>query len=163
MQRLLHACLLVLPLCLLLSACTHQPLSPGALLSDFVTMYDGMPAGQIYRSGAAEWETGYLSPTLADALFLEDNGENALSLCTDYAIYLCSSLEGGEVAFFTCASRGDAARVAAMCGARLSRMRQIKPGATILQDACVLHHGLTVALLALPENNRAKETCERLL
>jgi hypothetical protein len=163
MQRLLHACLLLLPIPLLLSACTQQPVSPAALLSDFCAAYGSMPAGQVYRAGAAEWEEGYLSPALIDALFLEDNGENALSLCTDYAIYLSSSFEGGEIAFFTCANRGDAARVADMCGARLSRIRQIKPTAAILQDACVLHRGCTVVLLLLPENNHAKGICERLL
>ena len=162
MQRLL--CFL----CVWLAAiscisCATGTRAANELLTDFCASYGDMPAGQTYQSGKAEWEKGFLSPALADSLFLEDNGENAFSRCREYAIFLSSSFEGGEIAFLRCAGREDAVRVAEMCAARLARLKQITPQAAILQDACVLRHGNTVVLLALPDNIRAKEICDRLL
>ncbi|MBQ8350603.1 MAG: hypothetical protein IJY20_00980 [Clostridia bacterium] len=163
MQRLLCFFCVLLTVLLLVSSCAGGKTAPVELLSDFCASYGEMPAGQVYHSGAAEWEEGYLSPALADGLFLEDNGENAFSLCRAYAIFLSSSFEGGEIAFLSCAGREDAVRVAEMCTARLARIKQTKPDAAILQDACVLRHGNTVVLLLLPDNIRAKEICKRLL
>lgn len=163
MQRLLRTLCLGLLCTLLLSSCAGRAAAPACLLTDFCAAYGDMPSGQVYRSGAAEWEKAYLSPALSDSLFLEDNGENAFSLCTEYAIFLSSSFEGGEICFLTCAGREAAARVAEMCAARLARVKQARPGAAILRDACVLRRGHTVVLLLLPDNSRAKEICERLL
>ena len=117
------------------------------------------PAGQVYVSGAAEWEVGYLSPSLADALFCEDNGENAFSLCTEYAILLSSSHQGGEIAFLRAGGTDEAKRRSDMCAARIARMRRVMPDAAFLQGACVLQNGRDVILLLLPDNARAREIC----
>lgn len=163
MQRVVFCLCLLLCALLLLPACATGRAAPADLLAEFCAAYGDMPAGQTYTSGAAEWEAGYLSPALSAALFREDNGENAFSLCREYAIFLSSSYEGGEIAFLRCSGRDDAARVAEMCTARLSRVRQVKPGAAICEGACVLQHGSSVILLLLPDNARAREICERLL
>lgn len=162
MQRLLLCLCLLLIIMLPLSACMHTTETPQELLTRFCTTYSNMPAGQTYLSSAAEWEEEYLSKALADSLFLEDNGENAFSLCRDYAIFLSSSFEGGEIAFFRCAGRDDAMRVAEMCTARIARVKQVKPGAAITENACVLHHGSYVILLLLPDNIQAREICKRI-
>ncbi len=162
MQRIFSALSAVLLAALLLASCGSAP-PPEALLQAFCEAYTDLPAGQVYHSGRQEWEEGYLSPTLADALFLEDNGENAFSLCSEYAIFLSSSFEGGEIAFLSCTGGEDSVRVAEMCAARLGRVKQVRPGCTILQGACVLRSGSTVVLLMLPDNARAREVCDRLL
>lgn len=121
-----------------------------------------MPAGQAYVSDAAEWEEGYLSPALAEALFAQENGEDAFALCTEYAIFLSSSPTGGEIAFLRTAGTDDAQRVADMCTTRIARVRRVTPQAAILTDACVLREGRTVILLLMPDNARAKEICREL-
>lgn len=152
----------VLLAALLLFACGRTP-APSALFEEFCKAYGDMPAGQVYRSSAREWEKGYLSPVLAEALFLEDNGENAFSLCSEYLVFLSTSFEGGEIAFLSCKGSADAVRIAEMCASRIARVRQVKPGSAMLQEACVLRSGNTVALLMLPDNARAREICDRLL
>lgn len=153
---------LLLFFAVLLPACTAQSRPADELLNAFCTSYGTMPAGQTYRSTAAEWEEGYLSPALSDALYTEDNGENALSCCQSYAVFLVSSFAGGEIGFFTCPGQEEAIRVAEMCRARLSRVKQSSPGAAILQEACVLRYDKTVVLLMLPDNARAKAVCDAL-
>ena len=54
-------------------------------------------------------------------------------------------------------------RIAAMCAARITRVRQVTPQAALTQDACVLRRGRTVVLIMLPENSEAKRIAERLL
>ena len=154
---------LLLALLLSFSSCGGREIAPDKLLTDFCALYGSMPAGQVYTSGTPEWEEGHLSPALRDSLFLEDNGENAFSLCREYAIFLSSSFAGGEIAFLSCAGRADAVRVAEMCQARLLRVRQAVPGAPILQQACVLRYDKTVVLLLLPDNERARAICDHLL
>ena len=97
---------------LLLSSCGSHTVSVTALMDEFCMAYGSMPAGKFYHSSAREWEAGYLSHALSDALFLEENGENALSLCSEYAIFLSSSFGGGEIAFLTCQGQADADGVA---------------------------------------------------
>ena len=162
MRRLLVlVCLLA---CVLTAtACGGSKKSPQDLLAAFCAAYGDMPAGHVYCSGRAEWEDGYLSPALSDSLFLQDNGENAFSLCRTYAILLATGFEGGEIAILSCAGSEDAARVAEMCSARIRRVKQARPQADVVQNACVLRSGSTVVLLMLPDNNRAKDIAERLL
>ena len=147
---------------LLLIGCGGSSRPCADLLNDFCGIYESMPAGQAYISGAAEWEEGYLSPSLADALFCEDDGENAFTLCVEYAIYLSSSPTGGEIAFLRAGGTDEARRIGDMCAARIARARRVMPDADILQNACVLQHGHDVILLLLPDNIRAKEICQKL-
>lgn len=147
---------------LLLVGCGGGDRPCADLLDDFCGIYENMPAGQRYVSGAAEWEKGYLSPTLADVLFCEDNGENAFSLCAEYAIFLSSSREGGEIAFLRAGGTDEAERLSDMCAARIARVRRVMQNADILQEACVLRNGHDVILLLLPDNARAKEICQKL-
>ena len=147
---------------LLLVACGGSGRPCADLLNDFCGIYESMPAGQAYISGAAEWEEGYLSPSLADALFCEDNGENAFSLCTEYAIFLSSSREGGEIAFLRAGGTDEAKRLSDMCAARIARARRIMADADFLRGACVLQNGRDVILLMLPDNTQAKEICRGL-
>ena len=157
------AFVLLFPLILSLSACGGGGASPSHLMAEFCRIYTALPVGQVYQSGTAEWEAGYLSPALSDALFSEDNGENALSLCHEYAIFLASSFEGGEIAFLRCGSQEDAARVGEACLDRIKRVRQARPQAEIVKDACVLRYGRTVVLLLLSDNVAAKKVIDGLL
>ena len=145
------------------ASCGRATPAPRDLLEDFLRIYENMPAGQAYFSGAEKWEAGTLSPSLADALFREDNGENAFSLCVEYALYLASSSTGGEIAFLRAAGAEDATRVAEMCAARIARARRTIPESPILDGACVLRRGRTVVLLMMPDNARAKEACQKIL
>lgn len=154
---------LLLLFAVLLPACAAQSRGADELLAAFAAGYGPMPAGQSYQSTAKEWEAGYLSPTLSDALYTEDNGENALSCCQSYAIFLSSAFAGGEIGFFHCPGQEEAVRVAEMCRARLARVRQTRPGAAFLQGACVLRYDKTVVLLMLPDNARAKAVCDAML
>ena len=156
----LFCLLLCLAFC---TSCQSGEKTPKTLLDDFCATYKHMPAGQFYYSGRTEWENGYLSPVLADGLFAEDSGKNTFELCREYAIFLSSSFEGGEVAFLSCSCTEDAIRVAEMCAARIARVRQITPQAAVTQNACVLRRGHTVVLMMLPDNEAARRICERLL
>ncbi len=147
---------------LLLVGCGGNRRTCADLLNDFCGIYENMPAGQIFFSGAAEWEEGYLSPTLADALFLEDNGENAFSLCAEYAIFLSTSHTGGEIVFLRAGGTEEAHRLRDMCAARITRARRTAKDADILKDACVLQYGRDIILLMMPDNTRAKEVCQGL-
>ncbi len=154
-------CLLTMVLFLPLSACAAGR-TPKEQLADFMAAYPNLPAGRIYESAAREGEEGYLSPALADALYREENGENALTHCADYALFLTNSPTGGEIAFFYCIGQDAAARVADMCATRIARVRRAMPGADICRGACVLRRGNTVILLLLPDNAHAQEICRTL-
>ena len=153
-------CAALLFLC---AGCGAETPAPLDLLENFSENYENMPAGQVYFNGAEEWEAEALSPSLADALFREDNGENAFSLCKEYAIFLASSHTGGEVAFLRAAGGEDATRVAEMCAARIARARRTVSGNPILDGACVLRRGRTVVLLMMPDNAAAKSICQKIL
>ena len=162
MRRFL--CLLcVLFVCLPIAACGGNSTTPTDLMQEFISQYGKIPAGQLYTSGCEEWEKGYLSPSLIDSLFTEDNGENAFSLCREYAIYLATSHAGGEIAILQCGDRASATRIADMCYARIKRARAVTGNGEICRDACVIRRGAYVVLLMLPDNIRAKEICTRLL
>lgn len=148
---------------ILLTGCGGDERPCADLLGDFCAQYGDLPSGQSYFAGAEEWEAGAMPPDMADILFTEDNGENAFSLCTDYAIFLSSSYGGGEIAFLRAEGRGDAARLAEMCASRLARVTRALPDGEIGQGACVVQKGYTVVLLLLPDNGRAKEICRDLL
>lgn len=144
------------------SGCGAARGEPRALLSAFCAgMGDALPAGQIYTSGRDKWENEALPAGMEEVLFREDNGENAFSLCSSYAIFLSSSYLGGEVCFLRCDSGGNAAAVAEMCAARIRRVRRVAPEAAILRDACVLRYGCDVVLLMLPDNQAARAVCDR--
>ena len=150
-------------LLLLCVACGRETAAPRDLLEDFSKIYGNMPAGQVYLDSATEWETAMLSPTLADARFREDNGENAFSLCKEYAVFLASAHTGGEIAFLRAAGQEDAIQIAEMCAARIARARRTIPESPILDGACVLRRGRTVVLLMMPDNAIAKSVCQKLL
>ena len=132
-------------------------------MGKFCEQYGDLPDGRIYRAGAEEWEEEAMPTDMADILFTEDNGENAFSLCVDYAIFLSSSYGGGEIAFLRADRGAEAARLAEMCASRLARIRRALPDAPVLTDACVLREENVVVLLLLPDNGRAKSICQGLL
>ena len=153
----------VILLCSSTAACGGNSTTPADLMQDFISQYGTMPAGQLYTNGCEEWEDGFLSPSLIDSLYTEDNGENAFSLCRDYAIYLATSQAGGEIAIFRCSDRASATRVSEMCYARIKRARAVTGNSGICEGACVIRRGTYVVLLMLPDNIHAKEICTRLL
>ena len=155
--------LLLLCCAALLAGCAGSRRSCFELLKEFTEKYGDMPSGQRYRADSEEWEEGAMPADMADILFTEDNGENAFSLCTDYAIFLSSSYGGGEIAFLRAESAGDARRLSEMCAARLERARRALPDAEVGEGACVVQNGTLVILLMLPENERARSICQGLL
>ena len=153
---------LCLGLCLCLLGCGGTREGPGALFDAFRASYHDLPAGRLYRSGAAEWEETAMPPSLIRRMYTEESGENAFSLCREYAVYLCGGTDGGEVAFLRCATRADAVRVCRMGEERIALVRRVCPGAAIVQGACVLLYGCDVVILLLPDNDRARGICGRL-
>ena len=148
---------------LFLSGCADGGRPCADLLSDFCREYGELTDALRYCAGAEEWEGEAMPADMADILFAEDNGENAFSLCTDYAILLLPDATGGEIAFLRAGSRADAALLSEMCLSRLSRMLRTLPNAPVLTGACVMRRGRTVVLLMLPDNERAKSICHGLL
>ena len=147
---------------ILLAACAGAGKPCSDLLQDFCREYENLPTGHCYYREAEEWEKEALPTDMASILFTEDNGENAFSLCTDYAIFLSSAYGGGEAAFLRADSQGDALRLTEMCTARIARVGHTLPGTPITQGACVLRHGPYVVLLMMPNNEEAKEVCHAL-
>lgn len=162
-MRCLRFGILLLLCAALLAGCGESRHACSDLLENFLGKYEDFPSGHIYRMGADEWEEGALPVDMASILFTEDNGENAFSLCIDYAMFLSSSYGGGEIAFLRAENRADARRLSEMCAARITRVSRVMPGATILQDACVLREGTLVVLLLTPGNAEAKSICRELL
>ena len=162
-MRCLRFSVLLLLCTALLAGCGADNRACCDLLENFSEKYEYFPSGHTYHAGAAEWEEGVLPADMADILFTEDTGENAFSLCTDYAIFLSSAYGGGEIAFLRAKNRADARRLSEMCAARITRVSRVMPGAAILQDACVLRRGLLVVLLLTPNNAEAKSICQGLL
>ncbi len=150
-------------LCLGLPGCTGgKGLTPNEWMAEFCARYQDLPAGRVYRSGAAEWEDGYLPTELADALFREDTGENAFSLCLDCALFLSSSPAVGEVAYLRAGGGEDARRLAAMCAARIERVQRAWPDNTAAQNACVIRQGCDVILLMMQDSALAQKICRQL-
>lgn len=155
--------LLLLTCAAMLVGCGGSRSSCSELLGKFTEKYGDMPSGRTYRAQSEEWEEGVMPTDMADILFTEDNGENAFSLCADYAIFLSSSHVGGEIAFLRGESTADARRIAEMCASRIERARRALPDAAIGEGACVVRSGTLVILVMLPENERAKSICQGLL
>ena len=143
---------------LLFSSCHQSGRATEDLLNEFLLLY-GASEGSIYTSKAKEYEKGALPDGMADLLFLEENGENALALCTEYAIYLSPSFSGGEVGFFRCKSEADALRVRKMLNARINRLQQ---SAWQTSTAILFTYGLDTVLVCLPDAELARQICARL-
>ena len=159
-----HKVFLLLLCCItLLTGCGGSRRSCREFLGDFSRLYGEMPSGYVYCAGREEWEEEALPFDMAEILFGEDNGENAFSLCVDYAIFLSSSFDGGEIAFLRADSQADASRLAEMCAARIERARRALPDAKIGEGACVVRGKTLVILLMLPDNEHAKTICQGLL
>lgn len=148
----------ILAFALLFSSCGSERRGTRELLTEFLTLY-GAEDGSIYASGAAEYSNEYLTREMADLLFLEEDGENALFLCKEYAIYLSPSFSGGEIGFFRAKSRADAVRVQEMLRGRISRLER---SGAVAGTAFLLTYGQDAVLICLPNSELAREICERL-
>ena len=140
------------------SSCAREQRGTRDLLSDFLALY-GAESGSIYASGAAEHSDEYLSRELADTLYLEENEENALFLCKEYAIYLSPSFSGGEIGFFRAKSYADATRVREMLQARMERLLYAE---AVTSTAFLLTYGQDTVLVCLPEPELARKICDSL-
>lgn len=150
-------------LCLtVLHGCGGTRADTRELLGQFCEEYAMLPDGKIYASEAQAWEGEAVPSELPDLLFLEGNGENALSLCREYAIYLATSYTGGEIGIFRCDNSADALRVTEMCTARLARLFHLQADSPLCKDACVLRYGNDIVLLFLPDNAAARTLCDRI-
>lgn len=140
------------------SSCGGEKRGTRELLSDFLALY-GAEGGSIYTSGAQEHNGEYLTEEKADLLYLEENGENALFLCKEYALYFSPSFSGGEVGFFRTESRADAVRVQQMLQARILRLER---SGAVTGTAFLLTYGQDAVLICLPNAELAREICDRL-
>lgn len=155
---LLSLSFLTLPAC----ADTYTQQGARALLTRFCESYPSLPDGRMYASEAAVYEPEAMPERLAELLYQEENGENALSLCIDYAVYLSDSYTGGEIGIFRGRNRAAAEEIAQMCEERLLRFRRLLPDSPVCKEACVVCYGNVVVLLLLPDNVAARELCDRI-
>ncbi len=104
-------------LCLSLVSCSAAKKDSGEILGALMEHCGTLPRGVIYEKSAPEGEGGYMSPTLAEALY----GERAaqyFSLLEEYSIYLSSFASPYEIAVFKCYSSTDARKIERMCRER---------------------------------------------
>ena len=160
MQRMLFrlfAGILSVLLCLLsITGCSTEAPDPTLMMKTFCERYRTLPAGNVYFLGVEAYEEGYISPTLINALYKSGEKEPPVSSQTAGALFLGADLFTPEEAgIFLCRTGDEAEAVAAMCLARLSRLRQSFPAADTLKGASVHRHGHTVFYTVLPDNDLA--------
>ena len=108
---------------LLFSACSReQSVCPEQVLLSLTEAEIGLPAGQIYLSGADQTQASYLSPEMIATLYGQGEPPWQLSLIKDYGIFLSTAQHPCEFAVFLCYSHSDTDQVAAMCQARLNAL-----------------------------------------
>ena len=99
------------------------PRGADEILCDYMARQDSLPAGVIYRAGAAEGEDGYFSAQMMARMYGEEADIRCFSLVEDYAIYLSSFAEPCEIAVLRCYAKSDCDRIAEMCLARIETLR----------------------------------------
>ena len=151
-------CIFLLFPLFLFTACGGAARSTRDLLTEFLALSGIQQKGKIYTSDAPAYSEERLSNELADLLYQEANGENALSLCTEYSICMFPSWEGGELAFFRCRNAADAARVCEMASERLARLRFLLQK----EEGFIARHGNDVVLIYLPNAENAQDILNRL-
>ena len=144
---------LVLLLCILTCACSHEERGTDALLGEQMARTENLPMGEIYRSDAIEGECGYFSERLAATTYGEGAVMHCFPLIEEYAIYLSSFPEPCEIAVFRCYEASDADRIAEMCLSRIEQMRIVLAGTTFrarADNATVRVEGRLVIMQVLP-------------
>lgn len=149
-----------------LVSCGTADLPIGRLGERFSDLYGELPAGRLYTTEANEWEEGYLSPELSEALFGIDATEEVVGL-RDFCVYLGGSRDSvAEFGIFICESRSDAEAVSELCLYRLSTLRSPTYGAadtSAVDTAFVQVSGGTVIYAAMPNAESARRAADALL
>ncbi len=122
-MRRLRVTILIFCIMLLSVSCAGEQASAAQVLDALVDSEIGLPAGQIYLSGAQEHDAAYLSPDLMAALYGQGEPPWQLSLIEDYGFYLSTAQHPCEFAVFRTYARSDTDEVAAMCLTRLDALR----------------------------------------
>lgn len=152
---------------LFLSACSReQTVCPEQVLTSLTEAEIGLPAGQIYLSGADQTQESYLPPEVMAALYGQGEPPWQLSLIKDYGIFLSTVQHPCEFAAFLCYSHSDTDDVAAMCQARLDALYihyKDTSYETYTQNARVAIIGKYVLLIVSSDSEHALDTARRAL
>ena len=152
-------------LCLGLVSCSHTERSASDILSSLTEAHEDLPAGVIYTPRADEGESGYLSFTLAEALWGEDAKEG-FSMLSDFAIYMSSFATPYEIGVFCCYSSTDAKRIEELCYARADiisvALRQTE-FYSLCRNIRVVREGRVVVFLLTSDPARSVKMAKRLI
>lgn len=155
----------VLMLCLSLFSCSARSASTGEILSRLMTNEIDLPAGVIYTPDAEEGETGYLSPSLAEALWGED-AEEGFGLLEDYSVYISSFASPFEIGVFRCYSATDAIRIEQLCRGRADivtvALRHTEYY-SLCHNARILREGDTVVFIMTSDPDRTLKLAKKLI
>lgn len=107
---------------LLCTSCGQEEIDTEEILTRLLEVSGETPRGEIYRAGAEEGSSAYLSPSLREAMYGAE-GEELFSSLEGYSIYLSSFAVPCEIAVFSTRSASDAQLIAAMCLGRADTLR----------------------------------------
>lgn len=162
-MRILSFILTVL-LCLSLVSCGGRRQSAYEMLSSVTAGLEELPQGVIYVASAEMGEEGYLSPTVAEALW-GDDADEGFSMLSDYAIYMSSFAAPYEIGVFCCYSATDARRIEELCRARADIVR-VALKQTEFYYLCgnlrIVRKGRTVIFLMTSQPEKAVRLARRL-
>ncbi|MBQ8849143.1 MAG: hypothetical protein IJ011_02275 [Clostridia bacterium] len=156
--------ILIIALCLSLCSCGGER-PTGDILSELMEACPSLPEGVIYSKGTIEGEEGYLSDTLAEALYGEDAAE-CFALVEDYSIYISSFATPYEIAVLRCYSSTDAIRIEQLCRARadiVSVALRHTEFYALCQNIRVLREGETVVFLMTDDPDGNERLARRLI
>ncbi len=104
-------------ICIPLVSCSAAHMDTAEVLDALMESCASLPEGVIYKNTAQEGDRGYMSPSLAEALYGK-RAEEYFPLLEEYSIYLSSFASPYEIAVLRCYSASDAKRIERMCRER---------------------------------------------
>ena len=160
--------ILLLTLCLLLSACIRtDTVSPHQVLEALCQAETPLPAGRIYVLSAPQDSTRHPSDNLLAATFGNGCLPPEMDQVADAAFFL-SYTHPCELAVFHCKTADGTDQVAEMCLRRLDSIKQYRTNssteeayAAYLENACVTVRGKWVILLVSSDPATALRTFKR--